>query len=155
MKELSELFKFVEQDFRVVFVILFACLAFTLFAALFDMWTALEVVRKGNRRPESRPLMKTGQKIMDYYRLIVFVFMVDLLGIFCFPFYQLPYAVVLITVGIMFREGLSMKENYELKNSAAAESMDIVSEIVKCLKKEDAEKLLKSINKRNVTNKHT
>ena len=144
-----EFFSFIEQDFKPCFVILFVCLAFTIFASLFDMWTALEVVKAGKRKPESRPLMKTGAKIMDYFRLIGFVSMVDVLGIMCFPFYSVPYAAVLITVGIICREGLSMKENYELKKSVAVESIEIASKIVECLKKEDAEKLIEAINKRN------
>lgn len=93
--------------------------------------------------------MKTGQKIIDYYRLIFFVSMIDVLGLMCFDFYSVPYAVVSITIGILCREGLSMKENYELKKSVAAESIEIASEIIKCINKDDAEKIIKSINKRN------
>ena len=151
---MNGLFNFIEQDCKAGFVILFACMVFTMLASLLDLWTALEVVRVGKRKAESRPLMKTGQKIIDYYRLILFVSMVDVLGLLCFSFYTIPYAVVLITLGIIFREGLSMKENYELKKSVAADSIEIASEIIKCLNKDDAEKIIKAINAKNYT-KHS
>lgn len=148
---MREVFSFMMQDLKMCLVILFLCLIFTLAACFFDMWTAIEVVRAGKKKPESRPLMKTGTKIMDYYRLIFFVSMVDVLGMVCFPFYRIPYAVVLITLANIFREGLSMYENYKLKKSVAVESVEIASEIVKCMTKEDAERIIKAINERNFT----
>lgn len=39
-----------------------------------------------------------------------------------------------------------MKENYELKKSNAIEAVDMATEIVKCISKEEAEKLIKAIN---------
>lgn len=148
---MNEILNSVMQDLWMCLVILFICLVFTMAACFFDMWTAIEVVRAGKKKPESRPLMKTGTKIMDYYRLIFFVSMVDVLGLICFPFYNLPWAVVLITLGNIFREGLSMYENYKLKKSVAVESVQIATEIVNCLSKEDAEKIIKAINERNFT----
>ena len=150
---MKEIFYFIEQDCKTGFVILFVCFAFTIMASLLDMWTALEVVRAGKKKPESRPLMKTGKKIIDYFRLILVVSMVDILGLLCFNFYAAPYVVVLITVGIISREALSMRENYALKKSVAFESVEIASKIVQCLKEDEAEKIIKYINERNF-NKH-
>ena len=57
---MNGLFNFIEQDCKAGFVILFACMVFTMLASLLDLWTALEVVRVGKRKAESRPLMKTA-----------------------------------------------------------------------------------------------
>lgn len=91
-------------------------------------------------------MRKTGQKIIDYLRLVLYVLMIDVLGLMVFPFYSIPFFVVLLTLCILLREGWSMKENYELKQSNAVEAIDMAEEIVKCITKEEAEKLIKAIN---------
>lgn len=99
-------------------------------------------------------MKKTGQKIIDYLRLVLYVLMVDFLGLMCLPFYSIPYFVVLITLCILYREGKSMKENYELKQSNTIEALDMATEIVKCMSKEEAEKIIKAINdKHSINNK--
>ena len=99
---------------------------------------------------------KTGEgvwKIIDYLRLVLYVLMIDVLGLMVFPFYSIPFFVVLLTLGILLREGWSMKENYELKQSNAVEAIDMAAEIVKCITKEEAEKLIKAINDKHSINK--
>lgn len=98
-------------------------------------------------------MKKTGQKIIDYLRLIIYVLMVDILGMLCLPFYGIPYFVVLVTLGVLLREYKSMKENYELKQSNAIEAIDMAAEIVKCVKPEDAERIIKAINDKHSINK--
>lgn len=98
-------------------------------------------------------MRKTGQKIIDYLRLVLYVLMIDVLGLMVFPFYNIPFFVVLLTLGILLREGWSMKENYELKQSNAVEAIDMAAEIVKCITKEEAEKLIKTINDKHSINK--
>lgn len=98
-------------------------------------------------------MRKTGQKIIDYLRLVLYVLMIDVLGLMVFPFYNIPFFVVLLTLGILLREGWSMKENYELKQSNAVEAIDMAAEIVKCITKEEAENLIKAINDKHSINK--
>lgn len=142
---IDSIFYFVGQDVHVGATIVFVCCLFTVIAALFDMWTALEAVRASGGRPSSHPMKRTGAKIADYLRLIFFVLMVDILGLLCFEFYLIPYCVVLITAGILCREGLSMRENFKLKHSNAVAALDISQEIIECLNKEDAGKIVKHI----------
>lgn len=142
---MEKLFYFVGQDIHVGVTIVFVCCVFTVVAALFDMWTALEAVRASGGRPSSHPMKRTGAKIVDYLRLIFFVLMVDVLGVLCFSFYLIPYCVVLITVGILLREGLSMRENFKMKKSNAVAALDITQKIVECLNKEDAGKIIAHI----------
>lgn len=142
---MEKLFYFVGQDIHVGVTILFVCCVFTVIASLFDMWTALEAVRASGGRPSSHPMRRTGEKIIDYLRLIFFMLMVDVLGLLCFNFYLIPYFVVITTMGILGREGWSMRENYKLKKSNAAVAMDISKQIVECLNKDDAGKIIAKI----------
>lgn len=142
-------FSFVKQDINIGFVIIFACCVFTVLATIFDMWTAIEAVKASGGKPSSHPMKRTGHKIIDYLRLIFFVLMIDLLGLLSFEFYSIPYCVLLVTVGILIREGLSMKENYKLKKSGAAQVIDMTAKIIQCLTSEEAEKIIKTIKSMN------
>lgn len=150
---MRQIFDFIQQDIKIGIIVIFACCVFTVIASLFDMWTAIEAVKARGGKPSSHPMSRTGKKIIDYLRLIFFVLMIDVLGLLCFSFYAIPYCVLLITVGILVREGLSMQENYKLKKSNAIEAIDIAAKIVDCLTKEDAQKIIKSINELNKSKK--
>lgn len=150
---MEKYFYFIQHDIKMGLIIIFVCCVFVVFATLFDFWSAYEAVKARKEKLSSHPMRKTGQKIIDYLRLVLYVLMIDFLGLMCLPFYGIPYFVVLITLGILFREGKSMKENYELKKSNAVEAIDMASEIVKCLTKEDAERLIKAINDKHSINK--
>lgn len=138
---------------KVCLIIIFVCCVFVVFATFFDFWTAYEAVKARKGKLSSHPMRKTGQKIIDYLRLVLYVLMIDVLGLMVFPFYSIPFFVVLLTLGILLREGWSMKENYELKQSNAVEAIDMAAEIVKCITKEEAEKLIKAINDKHSINK--
>lgn len=152
--KLQNLFGFIEQDISVGLIIIFACCVFIIIATIFDMWTAIEAVKARGGKPSSHPMSKTGRKIIDYLRLVFFVLMIDLLGLMCFKFYDIPYCAVFITVGVLVREGISMKENYRLKKSNAVEVIDMASKIVQCVTSEEAEKIIKAINSINNIKKH-
>lgn len=150
---LQHAFNFIEQDVRQGLIIIFCCLLFTLIACTIDIITKLDALRAAKQRPESRPIIKTGRKIIEYYKLIVYVLMADTLGLLAFTWYNIPYLVLLVTVGILGREGLSMYENFKLKKSNAADVIETATKIVECLTKEDAEKIIKAI-KDSQANKH-
>lgn len=142
---MKELFYFIEQDIRIGITIIFACCVFTVLATFFDMWTAIEAIKASGGKPSSHPMKRTGQKIIDYLRLIFFVLMIDVLGLLCLPFYSIPWCVVVMTAGILGREGLSMKENYKLKKSGAVEVIDMATKIVECMTADEAQKIIKVI----------
>lgn len=79
--------------------------------------------------------------MLDYYRIFVVFVLIDVLGL-CFPWYGLPYAAIICTVAVISIEGLSIVENFKKKKSHAAE---VAKNIIECLTKEDAEKIIKSI----------
>lgn len=135
---------FITQDLRAGIAIIFVCLVLIVFACLLDMWTGIDAARANKEKICSRPLRKTGTKIVDYYRLVVFFILIDILGL-CFPWYNLPYGAVIGTAGVLFVEGFSVVENLRQKKSHAADVADMAAKIVECLTPEDAQKLIKKI----------
>lgn len=109
-----------------------------------DMWTGIDAARANKEKIRSKPLRKTGVKIVDYFRLIIIFVLIDILGL-CFPWYNLPYGAIIGTAGVLFVEGFSVVENLRRKRSHAAEVADVAAKIVKCLTTEDAEKIIKMI----------
>lgn len=135
---------FITQDLRAGIAIIFVCLVLIVLACLLDMWTGIDAARANKEKICSRPLRKTGTKIVDYYRLVLFFVLIDILGL-CFPWYNLPYGAVIGTAGVLFVEGFSVVENLRRKRSHAAEVADMAAKIVECLTPEEAQKIIKKI----------
>ena len=135
---------FITQDLRAGVAIIFACLVLIVFACLLDMWTGIDAARINKEKICSRPLRKTGTKIVDYYRLVMFFILIDILGL-CFPWYNLPYGAVIGTLGVLIIEGLSVIENFKKKKSHAAEVADLAIRITECATPEEAQKIIKAI----------
>lgn len=143
---MERLFYFVEQDIMRGLIIIAVCLLATLVACVFDFLSKLDALKAARLPIESRPIAKTGKKIIDYYKLIFYVFMADFICLLCFSIWMIPYCVVVITIGILYREGKSMYENNKLRKSASAEVVEIASKIVQCVTEDEAKKLIKAIN---------
>lgn len=133
------------EDVRLAIAVVFVCCVFAVIACIFDMWTAVDAVRATGGRLSSHPMRRTGVKIVDYLRMILYVMMIDLMGCVTLGFYRMPWCAVVVTVGILVREGLSMRENYKLKKSNAGEAIDIAQKIVECLTKEEAERIIRKV----------
>ena len=141
---MEEYLKFIVQDIRGGITIIFICSILICIACLMDMWTGIDAARANKEKIRSKPLRKTGVKIVDYFRLIIIFVLIDILGL-CFPWYNLPYGAVIGTAGVLFVEGFSVVENLRRKRSHTAEVADVAAKIVKCLTTEDAEKIIKMI----------
>lgn len=141
---MEEYLKFIVQDIRGGVIIIFVCSVLICIACLMDMWTGIDAAKANKEKIRSKPLRKTGVKIVDYFRLIIIFVLIDILGL-CFPWYSLPYGAVVGTAGVLIVEGLSVVENLRRKRSHAAQVADVASKIVKCLTTEDAEKIIKMI----------
>ena len=139
---MEEYLKFIVQDIRGGVTIIFICSLLICIACLMDMWTGIDAARANKEKIRSKPLRKTGVKIVDYFRLIIIFVLIDILGL-CFPWYNLPYGAIIGTAGVLFVEGFSVVENLRRKRSHAAEVADVAAKIVKCLTTEDAEKIIK------------
>ena len=135
---------FITQDIRSCITIIFICLVLICIACLIDMWTGIEAARANKEKIRSKPLRKTGVKIADYFRLILFFILIDILGL-CFPWYVLPYGAVIATAGVLCVEGFSVIENMRKKKSHAADVVEMAAKIVQCLTPEEAQKIIKAI----------
>lgn len=121
--------------------IIFICSILVIAAALVDMWTGVDAARANKERIRSHSLRKTVRKVIDYLRIVIFGVLIDFLGLF-FPWYDMPYACVIVTLGVILIEGKSVIENLKKKRSSAAQVLDIVGQIIECADEKDARKLI-------------
>lgn len=121
--------------------IIFVCCILVIAAALLDMWTGVDAAIANREKIRSHSLRKTVRKVIDYLRIVVFGCLIDILGLF-FPWYDIPYACVVVTFGVILIEGKSVIENLKRKRSSAAQVIDIVSQIIECADERDAKKLI-------------
>ena len=121
--------------------IIFVCCILVIAAALLDMWTGVDAARANREKIRSHSLRKTVRKVIDYLRIVVFGCLIDILGLF-FPWYDIPYACAIVTLGVILIEGKSVIENLKKKRSSAAQIVDIVGQIIECADEKDARKLI-------------
>ncbi len=124
--------------------IIFVCCILVIAAALLDMWTGVDAAIANRERIRSHSLRKTVRKVIDYLRIVVFGVLIDILGLF-FPWYDIPYACIVVTLGVILIEGKSVIENLKKKRSSAAGVLDMVGKIVECADEKDAKKLISLI----------
>lgn len=121
--------------------IIFVCCILVIAAALLDMWTGVDAARANKEKIRSHSLRKTVRKVIDYLRIVVFGCLIDILGLF-FPWYDIPYACAIVTLGVILIEGKSVIENLKKKRSSAAQVVDMVGRIIECADEKDARKLI-------------
>lgn len=121
--------------------IIFVCCILVIAASLLDMWTGVDAARANREKIRSHSLRKTVRKMIDYLRIVVFGCLIDILGLF-FPWYDIPYACIVVTLGVILIEGKSVVENLRKKRSSAAQIVDIVGQIIECADEKDARKLI-------------
>lgn len=127
--------------------IIFVCCIIVIIAAFIDMWTAVDASKVCKEQIESAKLRKTVTKILDYFRLIFYFFLLDCCGFF-FESYTLPFATIFATIGVLLVEGHSIiKENLVKKKSGAAEVPDMIKQIIECVTEKDAEKIIEILKK--------
>lgn len=132
------------QDIGHGLTLIFICFVLVIAACLIDLWTGLDAARKNKETIKSRILRRTVAKILDYLRVVVFGVLIDVLGL-AFPWYAIPYAALLVTLGILLIEGKSVIENYHKSRSSAAQVVEMISTIIDCTDNETAEKIIKAI----------
>ena len=132
------------QDIGHGMTLMFICAAAILFAVLIDLTTGVERAKKCHEKIKSRILRRTISKVIDYYRLLFFGMIIDVLGL-AFVWYNIPYCSVLISVGVVVVEAVSVLENYKKMKSVARDIPDIVQKIVKAMTSKDAEDVIQLI----------
>ena len=134
----------VTQDIGNGITIIFICCVFIIISTLLDLGSGVKAARKRGDKICSRNFRRTVTKIADYYRILVFGVMIDVLGL-PFSWYNNPYCAMLVTLGVVLIESKSVLENYQKMKSAAAALPDIISERVECASDDKAEKIVKLI----------
>lgn len=132
------------QDIGHGLTLIFICAVAILFAVLIDLSTGVERAKKCKERIKSRILRRTVSKVVDYYRLLFFGVIIDVLGL-AFVWYNIPYCAVLISAGVVIVEAISVLENYRKMKSAAREVPAVVKQIIEAVTDKDAEKIIELI----------
>lgn len=134
----------VTQDIGHGVTLMFICAVAILFAVLIDLSTGIERAKKCKEKIKSHILRRTISKVVDYYRLLFFGILIDVLGL-TFVWYNLPYCTVLVAVGVVLIEAKSVLENYQQMKSAAKDMPAVVKQIIDAVTDKDAEKIIELI----------
>lgn len=134
----------VTQDIGHGMTLIFICAVAVLFAVLIDLSTGIERAKKCKEKIRSHILRRTISKVVDYYRLLLFGVLIDVLGL-AFVWYNLPYCSVFVAAGVVLIEAKSVLENYQKMKSAAREMPNVVKQIIEAVTDKDAEKIIELI----------
>lgn len=134
----------VTQDIGHGVTLMFICAIAILFAVLIDLSTGIERAKKCKEKIKSHILRRTISKVVDYYRLLFFGILIDVLGL-TFTWYNLPYCAVLVAAGVVLIEAKSVLENYQKMKSAARDMPAVVKQIIDAVTDKDAEKIIEII----------
>jgi membrane protein required for beta-lactamase induction len=124
--------------------LIFICAIAILLAVLIDLSTGVERAKKCKEKIRSHILRRTISKVVDYYRLLFFGVIIDVLGL-AFVWYNMPYCAVLVAVGVVLIEAKSVLENYQKMKSAARDMPDVVKQIIEAVTDKDANKVIELI----------
>lgn len=132
------------QDIGHGMTLMFICAVAIFLAVLLDLNTGINAARKNKERIKSKVLRRTVTKILDYYRVLFFGIIIDVLGL-AFPWYDVPYCAVFVTIGIVLIEAKSVLENYKKMKSAAVQVPDMLEQIIKAANDKDAAEIIRKI----------
>lgn len=112
---------------------------------LLDLWDGIYTARRLKQPVRSHRLRATFSKFGEYWRIMLFGFIADTIGIM-FPFYSLPYLSMLICLGIIVIEFRSVLEHSKRRKSKSADLPDIISGIVSAATEHDAISMIKRLD---------
>lgn len=128
--------------------IVLLCWTFVFLANIIDFWSGRDTARALGEPIDSKGYRRTFVKIGDYYRVLMFMLLFDLIGSL-FEFYKLPFGSILGSAAVIGIELKSVIENSRRKKSHSAEIPEIIKEIIQCSStakgKEIVEKLIKEV----------
>lgn len=134
----------ITQDIGHGMTLIFICAVAILLAVLIDLSTGVERAKKCKEKIRSHILRRTISKVVDYYRLLFFGVIIDVLGL-AFVWYNMPYCAVVVAVGVVLIEAKSVLENYHKMKSAARNMPDVVKQIIDAVTDKDANKVIELI----------
>lgn len=146
------------QDIGHGMTLIFICAIAILLAVLIDLSTGVERAKKCKERIKSHILRRTISKVVDYYRLLFFGVIIDVLGL-AFVWYNLPYCAVIVAVGVVLIEAKSVLENYHQMKSPAAGMIDMTAAVIKASTSREADEIIElikdNVRKENEQTKRT
>ncbi len=126
--------------------VVLACWFFIAISCMVDFWSGVTTAKTLGQPLMSHGFRRTINKIIDYFRLMLFALMFDILGALL-PFYSLPFATGLCTMATMFIEGKSVIENSRRKKAHAASVPEMVEKIVEACTTEKGSQVFEEIIK--------
>lgn len=120
------------------------CWLFMVLATMVDFWSGVSTAKALKEPLMSHGFRRTITKISDYWRVLLFALMFDILGAFL-SFYYLPFLSMLCTLAIVIIEARSVVENSNRRRSHAGKILDVAAEIVEAKDLDKAKQLIKSI----------
>ena len=120
------------------------CWFFVICSCLVDFWSGTSTAKALGEKLQSHGFRRTITKIGDYWRVLIFALMFDILGAFL-SFYVLPFTTILCAIAIICIEARSVIENSRRKKAYAAEVPDMVKQIVEAVTSEQGAEVLKKI----------
>lgn len=142
---------FITGDFKyiqVFSVMILSLWVVMVIAVCVDLWAGINSAKARKEEIYSGGLRRTFSKLGDYWRIQVMALIFDLIGS-CLTWYNVPYASIVITMGIVIIEGRSVWENEKAKKSNVAKLPEVIRDIIRCSTARDAEELLKKLKERD------
>ena len=148
-KDLEALMFFITV--RVVIIII--CWIFSTIACIVDFWSGTLTAKILGEKLMSHGFRRTIVKIGDYARVLMFAFMVDVLGSLL-SFYILPFATMLCALAILCIEGKSVLENSKRRKAHAGDVPDTIKQIIQAATTEQGHEVFNKIVNQLNTNKN-
>ena len=120
------------------------CWGFMIAACLIDFWSGISTARALHEPLMSHGFRRTFVKIGEYWRVMLFALLFDILGAFL-SFYYLPFATMLCTAAVLFIEGRSVIENSRRKKSSAADVVEVSRKIAEATTKDEVKAVITDI----------
>lgn len=112
------------QDIGHGVTVIFLCFVVIGVAVLLDLYTGINAAKKTGEKIRSHILRRTIIKIIEYWFVVVFGVLIDLLGL-SFTWYNIPYAAIIVTLCVLLIEGHSLFENLTRAKSPAGRIDDV------------------------------
>lgn len=116
------------QDIGHGVTVIFICFVVIGVAVMLDLYTGIKAAKKTGEKIRSHILRRTIIKIIEYWIVVVFGVLIDLLGL-SFTWYNIPYAAVIITLCVLLIEGHSLFENFTRAKAPAAKIDDVAGDV--------------------------
>lgn len=117
------------QDIGHGVTVIFLCFVVIGVAVLLDLYTGINAAKKTGEKIRSHILRRTIIKIIEYWMVVVFGVLIDLLGL-SFTWYNIPYAAIIVTLCVLLIEGHSLFENLTRAKSPAGKIDDVAGDFM-------------------------